>query len=83
MKSGSDNFRSSSVQGIMQRLVSEGVRVIIYEPATDLQQWEGLIIFDDLSLFKQNADIIISALGSPELLDVEHKVFSRDIYQQD
>jgi UDPglucose 6-dehydrogenase len=83
MKSGSDNFRSSSVQGIMQRLVSEGVRVIIYEPATDLQQWEGLIIFDDLSLFKQNADIIIANRRSPELLDVEHKVFSRDIYQQD
>ncbi|MDA9023524.1 nucleotide sugar dehydrogenase [Gammaproteobacteria bacterium] len=83
MKSGSDNFRSSSVQGIMQILISEGVRVIIYEPATDLQHWDGLIIFNDLSLFKQDADIIIANRRSEELTDVEHKVFSRDIYQQD
>ena len=80
MKSGSDNFRSSAIQGIMKRVKSKGIEIIVYEPNISDSTFYGSKVIRDLSNFKSFADLIVTNRKSSDLADVESKVFSRDLY---
>lgn len=82
MKQDSDNFRESAVHSVMQQLSSDGIEVIIYEPALAESTYEGFKVYQDLDAFKQASDIIISNRYSPQLADVTDKLYTRDIYNE-
>ena len=80
MKMGSDNFRESSIRGIITRLKSAGVKILVYEPGIKQQYFDGLRIVKDLTLFKQSVDLIVTNRMANEIKDCEKIVFTRDLY---
>lgn len=83
MKTDSDNFRESSIQGVINRLRDAQCKIIVYEPTLNAQTWNDCEVCDDLQIFKDKSSIIIANRWADDLKDVEDKVYTRDLYRRD
>src|SRR5699024_7130225 len=83
MKTGSDNFRQSAIQGVIERLKDEGVEIVIYEPTIADDTFEGFTVVPDFDSFKQDSDVIVANRLSDELQPVKDKVYTRDLFARD
>ncbi|MEI3598479.1 MULTISPECIES: nucleotide sugar dehydrogenase [unclassified Oceanobacillus] len=83
MKTGSDNFRQSAIQDVINRIREQGIEVVIYEPVLDAEEFDGLRVFKDFEAFKAEADVIVANRLSEELKEVKEKVYTRDVFSRD
>ena len=83
MKSGSDNFRSAAIQGVIEKLQAANVDIVIYEPVVEGDSFDGIKVIKDIEEFKANSDVIVANRISEDIVDVKEKVYTRDIFRSD